>query len=148
MEIDTINDPLPGSYCSYCKILLHAAASRRKNNELVSCSSLCFLLPGLSWPMKYYSLKYTDKMPHDWTGGYAKAWFIRIRPKYKDDRGLLEHEKTHVRQWFFTLGFLLNLIVCGQRCKHTGSSLIGLLRYWTGRSIWTCMQGLSQQSTD
>jgi len=53
--------------------------------------------------MKYYSLKYTDDMKEG-TGGYAKGWFIRLRPKYREDKGILEHEKCHVRQWFFTLG--------------------------------------------
>jgi hypothetical protein len=51
--------------------------------------------------MKYYSLKYTDDMKEG-TGGYAKGWFIRLRPKYREDKGILEHEKCHVRQWFFT----------------------------------------------
>jgi hypothetical protein len=62
--------------------------------------------------MKYYSLKYTDDMKEG-TGGYAKAWFIRLRPKYREDKGILEHEKCHVRQWFFTLGShsLLYLLV-------------------------------------
>lgn len=29
---------------------------------------------------------------------------IFIRPEYKDDAGLLAHEKVHVRQWWRTLG--------------------------------------------
>lgn len=37
-------------------------------------------------------------------GGYAWLWFIRIRPKYRNDVGILEHEKTHVRQFFRTCG--------------------------------------------
>lgn len=53
--------------------------------------------------MKYYSLKFTDDMPEG-TGGYARAWFIRLRPKYINDWGIFEHEKFHVRQWYFTLG--------------------------------------------
>jgi len=52
-----------------------------------------------------YSLSYTDAMPSENVGGYAKAWFIRIRPRYKDDVGILEHEKIHVWQWWRTLGF-------------------------------------------
>ena len=52
-----------------------------------------------------YSLKYTDRMPNEWCGGYARMWFIRIRPKYKDDIGLLEHEKVHVRQFWRMCGF-------------------------------------------
>ena len=36
-----------------------------------------------------------------------------IRPQYRDDRGLLEHEKVHRRQWLRTLGIhsLLYLFV-------------------------------------
>jgi len=49
-----------------------------------------------------YSLKYTDDMPEN-TGGYAKAWFVRIRPKYKDDKGIHNHELCHVAQ-FWKLG--------------------------------------------
>ena len=64
------------------------------------------------WPLElmerkqfvWYSLKYTDDMK-DWQGGCARFWFIKIRPKYKDDVGLLEHEKVHVRQ-FWRLPFI------------------------------------------
>ena len=41
----------------------------------------------------------------DWKAGYSRAWFIGIRPAYKDDKGLLEHEKVHVKQFWRTLGF-------------------------------------------
>ena len=51
-----------------------------------------------------YSLRYTDDMPDNFAG-YARAWFIRIRPAYKDDKGLHEHELEHVRQFWRTLGF-------------------------------------------
>jgi len=51
-----------------------------------------------------YSLKYTDSVPSG-SAGYARMWFIRIRPAYKDDKGLLEHEKVHVRQFWRTFGF-------------------------------------------
>jgi len=46
-----------------------------------------------------YSLKFTDNIPEG-TGAYAKAWFIRIRPAYKDDRGILAHEMEHIKQWW------------------------------------------------
>lgn len=45
-------------------------------------------------------LKYTDKMPGDWVGGYAKMFMVRIREKYRNDKGILEHELEHVRQWY------------------------------------------------
>jgi hypothetical protein len=50
-----------------------------------------------------YSIKYTDDIPENFAG-YARAWFIRIRPQYKDDRGLLEHEKVHVSQFWRSFG--------------------------------------------
>lgn len=37
-----------------------------------------------------YSIKYTDDMP-DTFGGYTRLWFVKIRPKYKDDVGLHKH---------------------------------------------------------
>ena len=46
-----------------------------------------------------FSLKYSDDMPAN-TGGYAKAWFIRIRPRYKDDKGIHNHEFCHVAQFW------------------------------------------------
>ena len=36
--------------------------------------------------------------------GQANAFVIRIRPEYKEDKGLLEHEKVHVKQFWRTLG--------------------------------------------
>ncbi len=54
--------------------------------------------------MKYYSLEYTDDMPEGY-GGFTENWRLKIRPKYQDDQGILEHEKTHVRQLFRTIGF-------------------------------------------
>ena len=53
--------------------------------------------------MKYYILIYTDNIKEGF-GGMANAFTIRIRPKYKNDIGLLEHEKVHVKQFWRTLG--------------------------------------------
>ena len=50
-----------------------------------------------------YSLKYTDNIPVI-NDGITKLWFIKIRPKYQNDEGLLEHEKTHVWQFWRTCG--------------------------------------------
>ena len=47
-----------------------------------------------------YSLKYTDANMKENVGGYAKAWFIRIRPRYKDDKGIHAHELKHVEYWW------------------------------------------------
>ena len=52
--------------------------------------------------MEYYILIYTDNLPAN-VGGRANGPVIRIKNKYRDDKGLLEHEKFHVRQWYFGL---------------------------------------------
>ncbi len=46
---------------------------------------------------------FTDNLA-DWQGGVANGPVIRIRPKYRDDQGIYQHELTHVKQWFATLG--------------------------------------------
>lgn len=51
--------------------------------------------------MKYYSLKF--KRDLDGWGGKAKMWKIQILEKYRSDTGLLEHEKFHVRQWYYAM---------------------------------------------
>lgn len=66
--------------------------------------------------MKYYLVKYTEKLTNGF-GGTAQGPLIKMLSKYKDDVGLLEHEKTHVRQWYavlaigLLLGTLLTLLV-------------------------------------
>lgn len=42
---------------------------------------------------------YTDRVPRG-SAGVANAFVVRIRPDYRDDRGLLVHELEHVRQWW------------------------------------------------
>ena len=39
-------------------------------------------------------------MPGLNVGGYSFLWFIRLRPKYINDQGILEHEKKHVEQFW------------------------------------------------
>lgn len=52
-------------------------------------------------------VKWTDAMA-DNTAGYAKGPFIRLRPRYEHDRGLLEHELGHVWQfWRLVIGGML-----------------------------------------
>lgn len=60
--------------------------------------------------MKYYIVKYTDDLP-DGFGGSTVGPAIKIRPKYKGDMGLLEHEKTHVRHWYALMGLGLLIAV-------------------------------------
>lgn len=47
----------------------------------------------------------TDNLK-SWKGGQANGPFCFIRPKYYefDDRGIQEHEKTHAKQWYRSLG--------------------------------------------
>lgn len=54
---------------------------------------------------KDYQIIYTDDLPKGFAGRceyplnpFGKCT-IKIRPKYKNDKGLLEHELTHVKQW-------------------------------------------------
>lgn len=61
---------------------------------------------------------YTDKVMKGFAGGTVLN-FIRIRPEYKDDEGLLRHELVHVEQW--AGGFLIAL-------------LFGLLDFWVSDS--------------
>jgi hypothetical protein len=57
----------------------------------------------------YYKLEYTDNLPEG-KAGQAKFWFIKIRPSYKDDIGLLNHEIEHVRQ-FWRYGLLVHQVL-------------------------------------
>jgi len=63
-----------------------------------------------------YSLKYTDDMP-DWKAGYSRAWFVRIRPAHKNDKGLEAHEAEHVRHWWYSLGFSSILYLLSKRFR-------------------------------
>lgn len=58
--------------------------------------------------MKYYLLKFVTSLP-DGFGGIAQGPFIKILSKYEGDIGLLDHEKTHVRQWHAALAIWLLL---------------------------------------
>lgn len=50
-----------------------------------------------------YFLKYTDNLPEG-VGGEARAFFVRIRPSYRNDVGIHRHEEEHVYQWWVTFG--------------------------------------------
>lgn len=73
--------------------------------------------------MKYYKLIYTDSIK-DGFGGKADMWKIRILEKYRNDKGLLEHEKFHVRCWWYCLlaSWLISTV-----CLLTGLKGIALL---------------------
>ena len=59
--------------------------------------------------MKYYLIKYEKILSHGF-GGTAQGPVIKLLPKYKNDTGLIEHEKTHVRQWYAVLA--IGLLLC------------------------------------
>ena len=59
--------------------------------------------------MKYYLIKLSQSLPNGF-GGTAQGPLIKLLTKYKDDVGLIEHEKTHVRQWYAVLG--IGLLLC------------------------------------
>ena len=62
---------------------------------------------------------YTNRFIPERAAGCARGPFIFIRPEYKNDIGLIEHEKVHVEQWYRTFGFhsLLYLISKKYRLK-------------------------------
>lgn len=49
-------------------------------------------------------VNYGDFGVPDKFGACTRAIFVFIRKKYQDDTGLLMHEKTHVKQFYRTLG--------------------------------------------
>jgi len=50
--------------------------------------------------MKFPSITvYTENLPDD-VGGYANAFFVRIREKYRNDDGIHRHEYEHVAQFW------------------------------------------------
>ena len=58
----------------------------------------------------------TNNLPAN-SNGAANGPVVRIRPGYEDDRGLLEHELTHVKQWWRTLGLHSILYLCSKRYR-------------------------------
>lgn len=43
---------------------------------------------------------YTDRFMPEWMGGRCLGLVILIRPKYRDDKALYEHEYAHVKQFY------------------------------------------------
>ena len=58
--------------------------------------------------MNYYLIKLVESLPNGF-GGTAQGPLIKLLPKYQHDVGLIEHEKTHVRQWYAVLAIWLLL---------------------------------------
>ena len=59
--------------------------------------------------MNYYLINYVETLP-DGFGGTAQGPFIKLLSKYQNDAGLIEHEKTHVRQWYAAMA--IGLLLC------------------------------------
>ena len=59
--------------------------------------------------MKYYLIKYAKELPNGF-GGTAQGPLIKLLSKYQNDAGLIEHEKTHVRQWYAAMA--IGLLLC------------------------------------
>jgi hypothetical protein len=58
---------------------------------------------------------YTDNLPPN-VGGTAQGFLVKIRPKYKDDVGIHNHEYKHVKQWYKALAAwvaIISLLVIG-----------------------------------
>lgn len=86
--------------------------------------------------MKYYSLKYTARIKGGW-GGLASMWKIQILHKYQGDKGLLEHEKFHVRCWWYCL--LITLVIAAAM-YHIGTAgwwlPVALLAPWMHGTLY------------
>lgn len=83
--------------------------------------------------MKYYLIKLSKSLPNGF-GGTAQGPLIKLLPKYQHDVGLIEHEKTHVRQWYAVMA--LGLLVC---------ALLALLvspDFWIGCAVSPSLHSL------
>lgn len=70
--------------------------------------------------MGYYLIKYVEQLPNGF-GGTAQGPIIKILPKYKNDVGLVEHEKTHVRQWYALMA--IGVLLCTMLTLFASSAL-------------------------
>lgn len=76
---------------------------------------------------------YTDNLIPADSAGCTRGPVIFIRPKYRNDIGLLRHEECHVRQWLRTLGLhsILYLLSKKYRLKAEVEAYREQLK-WTG----------------
>lgn len=79
--------------------------------------------------MKYYVVRHTDNIPA-WAAATSRLFLISIRKGKEGDVGILEHEKTHVRQWwkFFIplslVGWLLLYFASGTTAGFSASLVV------------------------
>lgn len=62
---------------------------------------------------------YSDELPEG-VGAMALAFVAVIRPKYRDDRGLHEHQLEHVVQWYAVLAAMLVLALMATLQNQAG----------------------------
>ena len=60
---------------------------------------------------------YTNRFVPKGAAGCARGPIIFIRPEYRNDAGLLAHEKTHRAQWFLTFGLHSFLYLLAERYR-------------------------------
>lgn len=60
---------------------------------------------------------YSDRFVPKDSAACARGPFIFIRPQYRANVGLLEHERVHVRQWYRTLGIHSFLYLLSKRYR-------------------------------
>lgn len=51
-------------------------------------------------------VRYSDNLPDD-VAGRARVCIVTIRPQYRDDHGMHQHELEHVLQWYAVAGAVL-----------------------------------------
>jgi hypothetical protein len=64
-------------------------------------------------------ISYSDDLPAE-MGALSLAFIVVIRPKYRDDRGLREHQLEHVVQWYALLAATLFLALLGYAQGQAG----------------------------
>ena len=77
---------------------------------------------------------YTDALIPERFAGITYGPVICIRPSKKNDRGLLEHEKIHVKQFWRTLGLfgILYALSPKRRLKYEAEAYREQLKYAPG----------------
>jgi hypothetical protein len=83
--------------------------------------------------MQYYSLSYKDGLNPP---GNQRMWRIKISSSARNDHGLLEHEKLHVRQWWYCV---IGTIVAASTLGHFVIAElygIGLTAPWVQHALY------------
>jgi len=65
---------------------------------------------------RVFKIVYTNDLPENYAGTF-NCLFVKIRPEYKDDKCLIEHEYTHAVQMLRTLGLHCLLYSLSSRYK-------------------------------